>query len=1145
MLNQKQLDLLKKSNKTLAILGRFRSEDEQIRYVFKNAGDENKDGKLSVADLFAKLKPELRSFSQGTLTIGDTIFNKYELDTPLNAGNKGNSQPILFDSPLLDDTIYSGEEANIIQEQGKKVVKELIENLDTVAYFTDTHFSKSLLKIAKHYLFEEANENLVYKIADDSQWYKTIYSDNSFCSRIVQYMTAHEQDEPGIETAIQRYLKSLKNNLDQRIYTDEQVDQLAEALIRCKRVMLDGIEEDVTWNKIAQTGQFSWLKNYASDPDYGLSHPQIGKKVGDKNFLAYYNAFVEASDKIHRLVRTQAIHPSIFCWLAGKYQKWDLTERVEAGREMFRVGVEGQGEQRIRGESREAYLRNSELIKTAKVEPTLANKVEGDDNYQIFAEKAEDNIFDTLLPDRAVTCKALRLRAKNLFKKLNQIAGGKAGQILKENEEFNQLFVKYYRIILNTQNDAEIEEFANRLNKEGAKDKQVEKFNNFDIREFIKVVINRAKEEGGEDSRIKVKEAFISEFAQKSKNRFAKEYLKNQEQIKKEEQLAQDLYDLRSIQEVTHQEETAGSVVYVMTDLSMPDFENIDEDIKIIRKKRIQQEAEAAAQTSFTLSVTAPKPQAFKSVPADTTGAVTNGEGKNIGNYTIQEDNIKLSADEIQVADQFNSTEAQINIDGQTYKLQELDIPELMDFPKPTEIEQTKIIAEAAQNNYQQLSKSMDTILKKYRDEDSEEPDFNRAFRSLLLCEYIQAAPRGTTQIGREDLSNILGLMVDIVEHLGEVNNSKILDGVLKDDEKLFTLLKKINLSKYYPAEKGDEISTILQYQYELCKKLNNVKTYLQELAEIKNFFEMMRGTDLEIVVLNTTIREYGDLNNIDYETFSFNTDSPSLVYLTSQSQVSVDSLTTMADTLAELIDDYENATNLQIPIFVSSQRLSIDKVPLPLICPTEKFYLPNLVFNSNKSPENNKLNITVDWKELQNSYLLLSAAVMLPDSSTAMGSLTNFKPPVSIEIRKLFDINLKKNQSVVDLLRQFWLSPKCQILDTLIFTKWLNLMVLAQRIDNTINIKEQFGQILDEKLWKPREPREVCEAAFATLQELVNIPIKVEINKQFSSPSSLGGGNCSIAKIYGTDLEKKPKYIFNLPWKNLFAEKLKVRIQV
>lgn len=1147
MLDQKQLELLKKSNKTLAIIGRFNSEDKQIRYVFKNADE--KDGKISVADLFAKLKPELRSSSKGTLQIGDTIFNQYELDTPLEVGDKGYSQPILFDSPLLDGTVYSGEEAKGIQQQGKEIVRQLVESLDTVAYFTDSHFTKSLLKIAKHYLFLEANEHLEHKIAEDAQWYKTINSDNSFCSVIVQYLTAHEQDEPEIETAFRKSLKSFKDDSEQ-IYKDEQVDELAEALVRCKRVMLDRAEDE-TWSKIAKTKNFSWLKNYPSDPDYGISHPQIGKKIGDKNFLAYYNGFIEASDKIHRLVRTQAIHSSVFCWLASKYQEWDVTSQTDASDKMYSIGVEDQGDKRIRGESREARKRNLKLIQEAKVEEQLANKVEGDSNYLIFAEKAEDNIFAALLPDRAVTLKALRLRAKNTFKKLNQIAGGKAGQLLKENDEFNQLFVKYYRTILNTdpnknaEAEEQIKEFSDRLSKQAARDKEAEKFKDFDIKEFIDAVIDKAKQEQEDkSSKLKVKEAFIKEFAQKSKNRFAEEYLKNQDQIKQEEQLAQDLYDLRSGQEVIAKEETAGSPVYVMTDLSMPDYENIDEDIKKIRKQKTQQAAETAARSSLITSVTAPKPKVLESIPANTSGKVTDGEGKKIGSYKIQENNIELEAEDIQTAEYFDSAEAKIQIEDNTYKIQELDIPELMDFPKADEIKRVNAIAETTQNNYEQLSKSMDKILRKYRDEYSEEPDpdFNRAFRSLLLCEYIQAAPKGTTQIGREDLSNILGLMVDIVEHLGEVDNSKILDGVLSKEPELLQLLQKINLSQYYPVEEGDpgkrNISLILQYHYELCKKLNNVKKYLQELAEIKSFFEIMQRTDLEIVVLNTTVEEYGDIYNIDdYDTFCFNADCPSLVYLTSQSDASVDSLKTLANTLAKLIEDTDNASNLQIPVFVSPQNLPVDKVPLPLVCATTKFNLPNLVFDENESSDKQNLNIVVDWEEHQNSYLLLSTATMLPDSSVVMGSVKNFKPPVSMKIRKDFDINLSKNQSVADLLRQYWLSPNCKLLDTLVFTKWLNTIILAKRLDNSIDIKGEFGQIIDEKLWDAREKPEISHAAFATLKELAELPLQIERNNQFARPTALGGGDFPITEEYGTSLEKKEKYIFELPWKNLFAD--------
>jgi hypothetical protein len=1181
MLKPQQLDLLRKSNKTLAILGFFRSEDEQIRYVFKNSG--GKDGKISIVDLFAKLKPELCSCSDSILEIGAKQFNKYSLYTPLKAlellENRKikqiHSQPVLFDSPLLDGTIYSGEEAKAIQEQGKKVVKQLVENLDTVAYFSHSNFSKCLVKIAKHYLFEEANRNLEHKIADDAQWYKTINSDNSFCSRMVQYITAHEQDESEIETAFRKYLKTLITTGEKRIYTDEQIDKLTEALIRCKRVMLDGTEDDLTWKKIALSNQFTWLKDYASDPHYGLSHPQIGRKVGDKHFLAYYNSFMEASDKIHRIVRTQAIHSSVFCWLAGKYKKWDSQERVAAGREMYRIGVQGQGEKRIRSENTEARLRNLELIKQAKVEVNLANQIDGDENYQLFAEKAEDNIFDALLPDRAVTRKALRSRAKILFKKLNQISGGKAGQLLRENYEFNQLFVKYYRCILNTELDEniepeeQIEKFAERLHKEAAKDQEIPRFNakfgNFDIREFIDIIIDEARKQLGNAKEKKltpeelknhiksqVKEAFISEYAQKSKNRFAEEYFKNQDQIKREEQMAEDLYDLRSIQEVSAKELTAGAPVYVMTDFSMPDFRDIDADIKKIRKQNTQKEAHIAAQTSLTLSVTAPKPITLQEIPAGQEFDVTNGANQKIGTCTVQEDNIMLSVAEIELAEEFTSDSAAINVDGKTLKIQELDIPEVTDFPKQDEIQRTNSIAQTAENHYEQLSKSMNKILEKYRDEDYFEPDFNRAFRSLLLCEYIQAAPQGATQLGREDLSNILGLMVDITEHLGEVDNNKILDGVLSEEPETLRFLQKINLSKYYPAEKPEDISLILQYHYELCNKLYEVKNYLEELAEIKNFFEIMQGTDLEIVFLNTTIDEYGT-NISDLDEFSFHADSPSVVYLTSQANatgVSIEeSLVKTADTLAKLINTNSDADKLQIPIFISSQELSTKQVALPLICPNSKLDLHKFAFTTGETSNKDKFNITVNWQQQQNYYLLLGASIMLPESSTAMGSISKFKPLLTSEIKKLYDVSIKKNQTIVELLRQMWLSPQCKLLDSLIFTKWLNLILLAKpqlmeeqrQQDEGESIKEYFGLKLDQKLWNPKnkELAELCQTSFSTIKQLANIPVKVEMNNQFSSPTALGGGTCSMTVTYGTSLEREPKYIFELPWKDLLAEKL------
>ena len=55
---------------------------------------------------------------------------------------------------------------------------------------------------------------------------------------------------------------------------------------------------------------------------------------------------------------------------------------------MYSIGVEEQGDKRIRGESREARKRNLKLIQEAKVAEQTAIKIEGDDNYLDFRRES-------------------------------------------------------------------------------------------------------------------------------------------------------------------------------------------------------------------------------------------------------------------------------------------------------------------------------------------------------------------------------------------------------------------------------------------------------------------------------------------------------------------------------------------------------------------------------------------------------------------------------------------------------------------------------------------------------------------------------------------------------------------------------------
>ena len=735
---------------------------------------------------------------------------------------------------------------------------------------------------------------------------------------------------------------------------------------------------------------------------------------------------------------------------------------------------------------------------------------------------------------------------------------------------------KYHQCILSTNldEDTEPEEqiaiFRDKLQKKAVEDEDVkkfsDKFSNFDIKEFhnIFVVIideaeeqlknlkekNLAPKEQKNYIKQQIKIAFTSQFTRESLISLSKEYGKNKEQIAKEGQNAIKHYEQRNRLQVNAKKEEgmAGNPVFVLTEISSPDMQYVDPDIKKERKKNIQKEAQANAQAELTLSVNASKPIEFKGIPVGQELEVNNVQGQKIGSCKIGDNSIELSAERIQTAEEFTSDGTFITIENEPKKLQQLDLPELENFSKQKHIQKTNIDAQTIADEHEQLSISMDRMLEKYRDEDDLD-GFNRSYRSLLLCEYIQAEPQRQSQLDRADLSFIVSLVVDVVEHLGKLNDPTILNEVLSDKPEYLKMLDKINYTPYYPIEKAEEMALILQYHNELCKQLYEVKDYLQELAEIKNFFRIMQDTDLEIVFLNSTIEEYGDEKNINsLDEFTFHADTPSVVYLTSQSNPEgrsiVDSLDKTAKNLAKLINTNAD-TNIQIPIFVSSQELPVDKIPLPAICPTEELNLNKFAFlNTRETSQKDKFNITVNnWKQPQNYYLLLSAAIMLSNSSTTMGSINKFPPLLTSDIKNRYDINIRKNQTVVELLRQLWLSPKCKLIDNLIFTKWLNLVLLykAQKEENP-SISEKFLSLLKE-IWHPKDKNlsQIYRALFATVKELAEIPVRTyRDNGEKLSLEETANSSISIGGEYGTIINEE-EYKLELPWTKLLEEKLEL----
>src|SRR5690606_37798596 len=94
---------------------------------------------------------------------------------------------------------------------------------------------------------------------------------------------------------------------------------------------------------------------------------------------------------------------------------------------------------------------------------------------------------------------------------------------------------------------------------------------------------------------------------------------------------------------------------------------------------------------------------------------------------------------------------------------------------------------------------------------------FTRGARALALGEYMSATPPEESNLGVADLSNVLGIALDMVEHVGEVDDGKMFKaGVTLPPD----VLARMNLSVHYPVNNARELSSVLQYHYGQCETL-------------------------------------------------------------------------------------------------------------------------------------------------------------------------------------------------------------------------------------------------------------------------------------------------------------------------------------
>jgi hypothetical protein len=324
------LEWMKQSNQTIAWIGKFRQEDPNPRYIFSQGKHLSlNEGPLDPATLFEVLKPCLYRSDEYAITIGKMAYRAYTLKPPITAGKDDKPQPLLMDSKLLDAVeryAASGsnedEDAKIAQDIGGELFKELLKNLDIVARFTHSHFAKALLTIAKNYLLLYANTKLPGNLKKSvANWTHILSTDQFVATAIVTYLVCYDGDNV---KAMGDFRKSLQEYKFGRTTGDKKtiIDQLESGLSQLKKNFVHESRGGIAYGHKPKTklilNLVGW-KKYADSQDFGFNGCTQLSGSQPNTFIVYYQTFHQASDAIHRFVRTPTLHAFLFCWFASKY----------------------------------------------------------------------------------------------------------------------------------------------------------------------------------------------------------------------------------------------------------------------------------------------------------------------------------------------------------------------------------------------------------------------------------------------------------------------------------------------------------------------------------------------------------------------------------------------------------------------------------------------------------------------------------------------------------------------------------------------------------------------------------------------------------------------------------------------------------
>lgn len=1071
MLTDGQKQILAAVNRRLTIVGKFRLGDSMPDHFFTGS-----TGTLNPLQFFQEIKPELRCSADETITISGTIFNRFGLKTPLEAEAESKQHPEIsskaftldIDSPFLSksgDWAGLNDRENghkIIQKKGGELFKKLLDILDSLLPFCVSNFSRCLLKFGQEYMLDYANNQILAQdglCLDNHQWYSILLANHPLTVSVIKYLVAYRTDEPTILAGFTSGLREATQG--NKEWQGKYIDAISQGLAASKHA-LRGNEGDPTLQSVkTQAGIQEWFSNYQSS-EYRLP----GVPAEHREFSHYYRMFLSHSDALHKFLRNGPEHSFLFCWLASKYQEHTSgAQLVKSAETMYKVSVEGQGEKRNPGQSEEELERIAESIYAAR--PDCSDQTLWQNEiYQKHLNILKRELIYSLRPTRSFTRQQLAKRNCALFTVLSQLCGGTTAQLHRDMAQRRTMYRRFYNILLNThiteQAGIEVTFYETRLL--GACRNEEEK--SF-IASFVTHVREKEKVHTFKNPR-EVLVMFAGYSSQEQQFRFLDTLSQQKVQVEQETEELQQVYRGRlDIDVDTNGRYNTSKVGLAGVPIAeSPDMHKEDREARQMKMQGNLRQLSNQQTLPINMSVR---------IPATVTQAqnkkfiLKTEEGNEVGTSTLQNGNMSVdtSLDKSQTI--LNAQKLQlISSDGQNYEVGEEGLSEIhqnLRTIRDNELQNASI--ETLAGVYpNKLNERHNTIIVRATGNEARQ-DFLSMLRALLLGEYMLATPQDQINLNTDDVSNILGIMLDMVECLGDRSlGEKLYDN--KPIPELNARLAETNLSLYYPVSTHAEMSKILNYHYSVCQSVERVMPYLQEVRELKNFFESVQGLNFEVRFINQTLPEHLDPDNTPWGENLFCNRQALLVYLTGQNGLT-NLNNALQSTIRGILPQIQNYP-FHLPLFASR-----DNAFTSNCVPALTVDLPNFDQLSRTRMIQGKT-VTLWESNIRGIPILPFCASLL-----GTGNFGTFFRPLKENEMGLLKIQPRVGQGQQEVQEYFhdllWEKHYHNILSNLIFVKWVN-MALAEKRNNSEQISfQRFGNFLgtiyqshDETVWQAFE---------------------------------------------------------------------------